>query len=66
MLWLDFSSYNLSNKELNEKMVFGAGVGMNNGIEFGVEGESCLRMNLACPRSVIESALRRIRKAFGE
>ena len=47
-------------------MVFGAGVGMNNGIEFGVEGESCLRMNLACPRSVIESALRRIRKAFGE
>ena len=35
MLWLDFSSYNLSNKELNEKMVFGAGVGMNNGIEFG-------------------------------
>lgn len=66
MLWLDFSSYNLSNKELNEKMVFGAGVGMNNGIEFGVEGESCLRMNLACPRSVVEGALRKIREAFGE
>ncbi|MGN0032357.1 MAG: MalY/PatB family protein [Candidatus Limimorpha sp.] len=66
MIWLDFSAYGLSNKELNDKMIFGAGVGLNNGKEFGLQGESCLRMNLACPRSIVEKALRQIRDTFDQ
>ena len=64
MLWLDFSAYNLDNKELNHKMIFEAGLGLNNGKEFGKQGEKCLRINLACPRSVVAEAMKRIKEVF--
>ena len=64
MLWLDFSAYGLENKELNHKMIFEAGLGLNNGKEFGKQGEQCLRINLACPRKIVEEAMERIKKSF--
>lgn len=64
MLWLDFSEYGLENKELNHKMIFEAGLGLNNGKEFGKQGEQCLRINLACPRKIVEEAMERIKKVF--
>lgn len=64
MLWLDFSAYGLDNEALNHKMIFDAGLGLNNGKEFGKEGEQCLRMNLACPRSVVEKAMSKMKAAF--
>ncbi len=64
MLWLDFSAYGLENKELNHKMIFEAGLGLNNGKEFGKQGEQCLRINLACPRKIVEEAMERIKKVF--
>lgn len=64
MLWLDFSAYHLDNEELNRKMIFEAGLGLNNGKDFGKQGERCLRINLACPRSVVVDAMARIKKTF--
>lgn len=64
MLWLDFSAYGLDNKELNHKMIFEAGLGLNNGKEFGKQGEKCLRINLACPRSVVMTAMEKMKKTF--
>lgn len=64
MLWLDFSAYNLDNETLNHKMIFEAGLGLNNGKEFGKQGEQCLRMNLACPRSTVEKAMMQMKAAF--
>lgn len=64
MLWLDFSAYGLDNKELNHKMIFEAGLGLNNGKEFGKQGEMCLRINLACPRSVVMTAMEKMKKTF--
>lgn len=62
MLWLDFSAYGLDNKALNDKMIFEAGLGLNNGKDFG--RPDCLRINLACPRSVVVEAMERMKKAF--
>lgn len=62
MLWLDFSAYNLDNESLNHKMIFEAGLGLNNGKEFGAE--QCLRINLACPRSVVVEAMERMKRVF--
>lgn len=64
MLWLNFSAYGLDNKALNHKMIFEAGLGLNNGKEFGKEGEHCLRINLACPRSVVEKAMSKMKSVF--
>ena len=62
MLWLDFSAYGLDNEALNHKMIFEAGLGLNNGKEFG--RPDCLRINLACPRSTVEEAMHRIKKVW--
>ena len=64
MLWLDFSAYGYDNQTLNHKMIFEAGLGLNNGKEFGKQGEQCLRINLACPRSVVMAAMEKMKKTF--
>lgn len=65
MLWLDFNAYDFDDEELNRKMIFEAGLGLNKGHEFGKQGFKCLRMNLACPRSIVTTALERMRNVFG-
>ena len=65
MIWLNFNGYGFTDEELNRKLVFEAGVGLNSGSLFGKEGECCMRMNLACPRSVVEKALLQMRDVFG-
>ena len=63
MVWLDFSSYGLPDDELN-KCIIGAGVGLNRGVQFGKQGSGYMRLNIGCPRSVVEKALERIVKVL--
>lgn len=63
LLWLDCRELEMSNTQLKKLMVEKAGVGMNDGASFGKEGEGFQRMNLACPRSILEKALENIKKA---
>ena len=37
---------------------------MNDGAMFGEEGSGYMRMNLGCPRSVLEKALNQIKMAY--
>ncbi len=36
---------------------------LNDGTTFGKEGEGFLRLNIGCPRSILEEGLKRIEKA---
>lgn len=65
MIWLDFNSYGLSEEELWRKMTQEAHLGFNRGKEFGVEGSGFFRINLACPRTTVEEAMRRLKAVFG-
>jgi len=60
---LDFRELGLSNEALKKLMIEQAGVGMNDGASFGKEGDGFQRMNVACPRSVVEKALNNIARA---
>lgn len=64
LLWLDFRSLSLSDKELKKLMIEKAGIGMNDGPMFGPGGKGFQRMNIACPRSVIERALEGLKGVF--
>jgi cystathionine beta-lyase len=64
MIWLDCRAMGLSGQQLQQFFVEKAGVGMNEGSRFGPGGEGFMRMNLACPRSVVEKALRQIESAI--
>jgi len=64
LAWLDFRAFHLSDKELQEKLLRKAKVWLDEGPKFGQGGQGFQRLNLACPRGLLEEALERIVTAF--
>ena len=60
LLWMDFRAWNLPQKELVHKLVYDAKIGLNNGTDFGAEGEGFMRMNIGTNRETVLEGLRRI------
>ena len=61
LAWLDCRKLNLTGEELNDLFLKKAGVWLHNGATFGECGEGFMRMNIACPASVLEEAIERIK-----
>jgi len=64
LAWLDFSEVESNYKELERKISQDAKVVLDGGAMFGSEGEGFIRINYACPRSILEDGLTRIKKAL--
>jgi len=64
LLWLDFNKYDLQKDELNKLLVQKAKVGLSPGELFGPGGEGFQRMNIACPKSILNKALSNLEKTF--
>ena len=64
LLWLDFSGFSLTDKEINERILNKAKVWLDSGSMFGTEGEKFQRINCATPRSILKEALQRICAQF--
>lgn len=60
LLWIDCSAMELDSKSLKKFMIENAKVGLNAGAEYGEEGGSFMRMNIACPRETLEEGVKRI------
>jgi cystathionine beta-lyase len=65
LVWLDCRQLGLNGQQLNKFMVFEAGLAMSAGTYFGKNGEGFMRMNVACPRAILEKALVQLRAAIG-
>lgn len=63
LVFLDCRTLGLNQKELVDLFVDGAHLALNDGTMFGKEGEGFMRLNVACPRSVLEKALKQLKKA---
>ncbi|MBB2479341.1 pyridoxal phosphate-dependent aminotransferase [Bacillus sp. APMAM] len=63
LVWIDCRELGLEAKELEHLMQKEARVALDEGYIFGKSGEGFTRMNIACPRSILEEGLRRIEKA---
>ncbi len=64
LAWLDCRKLNLSTSELNDLFLQKAGVWLHNGETFGEGGEGFMRMNIACPTSVLKEAIERIKSVL--
>jgi cystathionine beta-lyase len=62
--WLDFRETGLSQDDIMDRLVNVGGVGLYSGTDFGEEGAGFFRMNLACPRPLLERGLEGIRAAM--
>ena len=63
-LWIDFSPAGLSPEQIIEKCVYQAHVAVTRGTEFIEGGQSFVRLNYACPRSLLKEALQRLEKVL--
>ena len=66
LLWMDFSAFDLSDSQINDRILNKAKVWLDGGIMFGPEGEKFQRINCATPRAILEKALIQICNEFSE
>lgn len=66
LVWLDCSGLGLSHDDVVDLMVNRARLGMNDGSIFGEAGRCHMRLNVGAPRSVIATAMDRMRQAVEE
>ena len=63
-MWLDFSALNLNKDELSKFLQEKAGVAVDDGFWFGETGAGFERINVACPRYMLEIGLNKIKDAI--
>ncbi len=64
LAWVDFSGTGMSKAEIVNRIQKKAKIAASHGLEFGKNGELFMRFNLACPRSVVIEATKRLTEAF--
>lgn len=64
LLWIDCRALNMDINKLKEFMLKDVGVAFDEGYIFGEVGKGFERMNIACPRSVLEKALIKMEQAI--
>lgn len=66
LLWIDYRALGLSEDEVMEKLLSEGKVALEPGSKYGEAGRGFLRMNVACPRTVLEDGINRVAKALQE
>jgi len=61
--WIDCRNLNLDDEALMHFMIDKAHLAVNSGHIFGSQGSGFIRLNVACPRQVVEKALNHLRLA---
>lgn len=64
LVWLDCRGLNLSHDALLDLFINKARLALNDGAMFGEEGTGFMRLNVACPRSILEQALSQLKEAL--
>lgn len=66
LVWLDFRKTGIEADELDKKIIYDAKLWLDSGRIFGNRGKGFQRINVACPRAILEEVLERIKKILGE
>ena len=64
LVWLDCRELGMTQEQLNDFFVDKAHLALNDGAMFGKEGEGFMRLNVGCPRSVLEQAMKQLAEAY--
>lgn len=66
LAWFDFRAWGMTDRELEDFMERDASIFADEGYIFGTGGEGFVRLNLACPREILERALERLIYAINQ
>lgn len=59
LVWMDCRRLGIPSEELERRLVAEAGLWLNAGTMYGIEGEGFMRWNIACPRAMLAEGLKR-------
>jgi cystathionine beta-lyase len=65
LMWLDCRQLGLDSKEIDQLFFEKAKIALDSGHWFGPTGEGFMRINIACPKSLLEEGLKRLKAAIG-
>jgi cystathionine beta-lyase len=65
LAWMDCRGLGMDADALNRFMLTKARLWLDKGQKFGVEGHGYMRVNLGCPRALVDEAIGRLRAAVG-
>ena len=66
LIWLDFRDTGLQAAELDDRIIHQARLWLDSGAIFGRAGEGFQRINTACPRSILQEAMERLKSTFSD
>lgn len=66
LIWLDFQELAFEGEELDNIILHKAKLWLDKGIMFGIEGKGFQRINIACPRSILQKALDQLEAAINQ
>ena len=64
LVWLDCRALGISSTEIADKLLENEQLWINPGVKFGQAGDHFLRINIACPRSLLEDGMKRLQKEY--
>lgn len=64
LVWLDLTGLDLSDKQIDDRIINGAKLWLDTGSMFGKDGSGYQRINIACPRSTVVACMDRLAQAF--
>ncbi len=65
LIWLDCRDIGLSDNELHKRLKEVGKLVLEQGTKYGAGGEGFVRMNVGCPRTIVQEGLARMKKAIG-
>lgn len=66
LVWLDCTKLGFEHDRLIDLFVNKAHLALNDGVTFGPGGENCMRMNVGCPKKVLQRALEQLKAAIDQ
>lgn len=66
LVWLDCSGLGLDDRELENLIVNKARLWLDSGTMFGAGGEGFQRINIGCPRAILDQALKQLQQAVNK
>ncbi|WP_062109454.1 MalY/PatB family protein [Bacillus niameyensis] len=64
LIWIDCRKTGLNDQEIRERLLKKGKLAVNFGQSYGDGGEGFIRLNVACPRSIVEEGLERLKVSF--
>lgn len=64
LLWIDCTDLGIKSKEISEHLLKNAGLLVSPGLQFGLCGDNFIRLNIACPRKMLEESMQKLKEGL--